>query len=544
MKLKISFISAIAALTALAVGCTDEFTEQQLDELQVSSAYVSISPAGGSNSIVVTSNAAWEFVDDKGVNAVPSWLTVSPMSGSAGSVTVQFTGEASESYRVANLKITVGDKEQYVNVAQGVDAASESTIAEALTGGDGRKLVITGAVTGYYQNAEKYGNIYITDDTGTILLYGIADRDGKFQNNPLSSWGIEMGDKLTVVGPRGSYQGTPQMNNVTVVKLEKSLIKIVGVDDEIIPKEGGERQVRVVCKGGGPTITIPEADKEWISVSDISMIPGVPDPQFPTIAVPDTAVVTIKALPNDKGGRSSTIVFGSASGESSSTVTATLSQGGAIVEISCADFNALEDGEALFKVSGIVTSIVMDKNDPTKPNKYGNFYIKDATGSIYVYGLLPEAGGATAQDVISSKGIKVGDIITVIGPKGSYKGSPQMINAYYVEHTPVETLTIAEFRAKPDNKNTYYLIKGIVEKVTEEGASDNMDVYGNFNLTDETGSVYVYGVSTGYNGETKKFGTLGVGYGDELTILAYKTTYSKYNLVEAVGMYVDHKKAE
>ena len=405
MKFKISFITVVAALVALAVGCTDEFTASQLEELQVSNAYVSISPAGGTNTIDVVSSEAWQFVDDKGINGIPSWLTVSPTSGSAGKTTVSFTGEASEAYRVAKLKIKVGDKEQYINVAQGTDSISEATIAEANSGPDGRKLKITGAVSGYYSNAEKYGNVYITDDTGTILIYGMADKDGKFENNPLSSWGIEMGDVITVVGPRGSYNGSPQMVNVVVEKLVKSLIKVTDTQKESITKEGGEAVVRVVCKGGGPTISIPDADKEWLSVSDIHMIKGVPDPQFPTIAVPDTSVVTFKALANNGGARTSTVSLGSASGENSSVVSVEIKQEGSIVEVSCAEFNAMEDGSALFKVSGIVTSIVMDKNDPTKPNRYGNFYIKDATGTVYVYGLLPEAGGQQGQDVISNKGI-------------------------------------------------------------------------------------------------------------------------------------------
>jgi hypothetical protein len=68
-----------------------------------------------------------------------------------------------------------------------------------------------------------------------------------------------------------------------------------------------------VCKGGGPTVTIPEADQAWLSVSDIRMIPGVPDPQFPTVAVPDTAVVTMKAVANAAGARTSTVAFGSTS---------------------------------------------------------------------------------------------------------------------------------------------------------------------------------------------------------------------------------------
>jgi len=98
-----------------------------------------------------------------------------------------------------------------------------------------------------------------------------------------------------------------------------------------------------------------------------------------------------------------------------------------------AEFNALTDGSDLYQISGKITEIVMDKNDATKYNKYGNFYVEDETGKVYVYGLVPTTG-QSGTDMLTTLGIKVGDIITVVGPKGSYKGSAQMINGYYVSH--------------------------------------------------------------------------------------------------------------
>lgn len=132
--------------------------------------------------------------------------------------------------------------------------------------------------------------------------------------------------------------------------------------------------------------------------------------------------------------------------------------------------------------------------------------------------------------------------MTIYGVKGSYKGSPQMVNGTYESHIDVTPISAADFRNMDDSKTKYYMLTGKVEKVTESGAKDDIVTYGNFNLTDESGSVYVYGVTTGWNGERKKFGTLGVDYGDEITILAYKDTYK--GLVEAVGIYVNHTKAE
>ena len=104
-----------------------------------------------------------------------------------------------------------------------------------------------------------------------------------------------------------------------------------------------------------------------------------------------------------------------------------------VTTVSCADFNAKEDGTALYQVSGKVTGIVMDGD---KYSKYGNFYIEDESGKVYVYGLVPTSTGKSGQDLLTKLGVKEGDNITVVGPKTSYKGAAQMKNAFYVIHTP------------------------------------------------------------------------------------------------------------
>ena len=63
---------------------------------------------------------------------------------------------------------------------------------------------------------------------------------------------------------------------------------------------------------------------------------------------------------------------------------------------------------------------------------YGNF--EDATGSVYVYGLLSEKGGAKKQfqQLVADMGIENGSTITIIGNRGSYKDKIEVLNAYFV----------------------------------------------------------------------------------------------------------------
>ena len=77
----------IAALfLSLAVGCVQEELST-LSEIQVSESYLAIDVNGGSASTTVNATEGWQ-VDP---SSVPAWLTVSPMSGNAGSSQITFS---------------------------------------------------------------------------------------------------------------------------------------------------------------------------------------------------------------------------------------------------------------------------------------------------------------------------------------------------------------------------------------------------------------------------------------------------------------------
>lgn len=81
----------------------------------------------------------------------------------------------------------------------------------------------------------------------------------------------------------------------------------------------------------------------------------------------------------------------------------------------CAEVNAGEDGKT-YRVSGTVTSIAN--------TEYGNLYINDGTGEVYIYGTLYEG----AEKQFSKHGIGVGDLIVVEGPRKTYSGTIELVN--------------------------------------------------------------------------------------------------------------------
>ena len=115
-------------------------------------------------------------------------------------------------------------------------------------------------------------------------------------------------------------------------------------------------------------------------------------------------------------------------------------------------------------------------------------------------------------------GVGEGDYVTIVARRGSYNGSPQANDAYYA---PVK-VTVAQFLAAPiDEDGQLYEITGVMK-----GPVDTE--YGSFDITDETGSVYVYGLtSTPILGQSNDKSFLETGYaeGDELTIVGTRGDY-------------------
>jgi len=97
--------------------------------------------------------------------------------------------------------------------------------------------------------------------------------------------------------------------------------------------------------------------------------------------------------------------------------------------VSVADFlKAAESTSVWYQLTGTVKNL-------KDGDLYGNFDIEDATGSVYVYGLLSEKGGEKKkfQELAAAKGIKNGSKLTIIGNRGSYNGNTQVTNAYFVK---------------------------------------------------------------------------------------------------------------
>ena len=199
----------------------------------------------------------------------------------------------------------------------------------------------------------------------------------------------------------------------------------------------------------------------------------------------------------------------------------------AATQITIAEFISNADTETTYRLRGEVTNI--------KNTTYGNFTLKDETGSIYIYGLLNEAGQSKQ---FASMGIEEGDTLTLEGTYTTFNSSPQIASAQYISHVKPAVVwvpipvSISDFISYNDGKR--YILTGVVTSIANS-------TYGNLYIEDASGSIYVYGL-TDAAGTYQSFNTLGVEVGDTLTLSGIYQFYSNTTPEVTSARYISHVK--
>lgn len=163
-----------------------------------------------------------------------------------------------------------------------------------------------------------------------------------------------------------------------------------------------------------------------------------------------------------------------------------------------ADFLAAAEDETVYQLTGLITSVTN--------TTYGNFYIEDETGEVYIYGLCSPEGESKYW---AASGAAAGDTITVQTVRSSYNGTPQGKNAIFV------SLVKGEPAPEPE-----------IPEVGDNGLATNV-------VCTPVSSAYIDGVAT-VNGVadvfTLKFGT-SKKFGEATITLPAGTTEVTYYAV-------------
>lgn len=494
MKIKNIIPAFIAVVAAMFTGCSENNDPTYLGEIRVSQSYVSLPADGGTSSVSVTATGSWNVKTDLSYS---KWLTINPAQGGAGTTTITFSAHAASASNTATVILECEGKTQEINVQQITEKVDLpiSTCAQVVAGEDGKTFRTKGTCTAIANTT--YGNWYLNDGTEEVYIYGTLDAKGAEKN--FLSLGIEVGDVITVEGPKTTYNGTVELVNVTVLNIEKSLIKadsimIGGKKGDTLPLEGGDFEVMLTNKANGISIDIPTDAQSWLSVLGIQ-------------SSGTSSVVKFRAAANTGGDRSTTLTFTTSDGKKNYSSQATINQKGSIIEGPISDFLAAEVGDTQFRLTGVITELYAS-------DKQGkSFYIADYSGKTLIY---------RAEGFIEA-GAKVGDVVTVVGKRGAYKDSPQMVSGTFEKlQYAVTEVTIADFLTKADAKDVYYMLSGTVAEIAN-------DTYGNLYISDGTNKLYVYGCYPGWGatGDARKGAVAAnnIAVGDKLTVIGPKSTY-------------------
>lgn len=486
MKIR-NIIIALSAVV-FATACAEESIAPSYDSLTVSQNFISLE-AGVDATFTLTATENWSIykpllpTHDEDGELI--WdLQISPESGAAGTHTITIKTDSTLSTRQAELCIVIGDRTEldaaykaltdleaeyeaaldvcltkaeskkvdkefepkvkaaeavvnsllvsserkYVTLKQtaGKQEINYITCKEANELADGPTVYVKGSVTKIENTL--YGNWTLKDDTGDLYIYGTLDANGVEKN--FESLGLAEGDEVFITGPRGSYNGKPQIVNATVLKINKAFIKLENNSVEVA-KDSGSFEIPLTLMDGAKWAVTTKT--EWLTVKsthpkDGKTIVTVDYAAYDKLAKPRTGSLTFTATKeveeeNEEGEKEKVT--------KSAELTFAVTQAGVIPTPVAIKEAVAAKKKTWVAVEGIVTAVCGD-----------GIIITDKAGDVLL-GYKAEAD--------------LGDEVVVYGERDEYNASFQLKNtvvevkstgnefAYPKEPVAVTEAFVAEF---------------------------------------------------------------------------------------------------
>ena len=355
------------------------------------------------------------------------------------------------------------------NIKASVALNISNDVIEPVDGLDKCKMFFTMITEGEYKG------MYTIQDANGKYLYAASSsgnqlKAGTSAENANYYWAVECTDgKYTVVASKSSNRNVMQFNGSdasnmlfacytsasqgAITLYPYSMVKV-----DTTPKIAvtGETTKNVVFAGETVKFNyeLKYLDGEELSweVSDSDMISSISA---------EDGVLNVTVAENDGVARTATITLSCGDAEE---VVLTINQAeyvdtSVIEEISVKDFLEKSVNENVwYKLTGRIKEI--------KNTSYGNFYLEDETGYVYVYGLTAEKVAKNDQS-FGDLDLKLGDIVTLIGTRAQYAaasvadqkeqvGGP----AYYVSHISAPTIDIPQttFNVEADDTSVEFKV--------------------------------------------------------------------------------------
>lgn len=501
MKLRYILPTLAAAMGVLA-GCSDDYEVDNLGSLQLSQSYIAIPQNGGSVKVTVNAGGEWALDYDvtfdtdslspdsgrvnytmttsqlalKNDNEDNTWFTVSPANGGAGTTEITFTAPASDEDHESTIRMKIGDTYQNIVVSQKAAATEKPvvTVKDVLGGTDATTYRVRGTCSAIANT--NYGNWYMTDDEGNQLyVYGTVDASGSYN---WSSFGIELGDVVTIEGPRSTYNSTVELVDASVVSVTKALLQ-AGETKKTIEMGSDPFTLTLTQKGKGLTFT---TNSSWLKFA----------PAGYTVNSDGDYVFTIQPEANNTGAiRTDTLYFTSTSGSNSTRLPIVITQLAQQAEQGVTIYDLAQRLTASTNRRSPVRFYAELTNAKVTYKSGSNYFIEDGTGGLCIYN--------------NALTLKVGDVVNgkVWGSGYTYNGLPEATEFNYElatvkSNNEVEPTTVS-LTELANNYDKYMSRLIRVENATVADAIDvtYTRVNSNGSVTDGTNTIALRQQSTG-----------------------------------------------
>ena len=510
MKLQNLLLTLFAA-GALLAGCKKEEEEPELPSLTVGQTELTFEQGGGSGSITVTSNRPWTISTDA------DWLAFNPSDGTAqkGPVTVSVTALANNSTdRTATFKVKTDFDYKTVSVSQkgskGEDpnvtpsgsgtASSPYNVAAALqkaqslqafnandelTSSNSAEVYTTGKVVSI-DIYPSYGNatyLISADGTSTVQLKVYY---GKYlEGNPFTSKDqLKVGDEVVVFGTLVNFKGNEpeyttgskliSINGEThAPEIDYTKFQMTTVSSFIEKAASGEF---FRLKGKVSRFNSQYCSFDLTDDSGTIYVYSVTNKDEWVSKISNGGIVELAGMYEyyEKNSQHEVVNAHIISFEEGQAEDYNAAEPKTVAE-----FISTAKKNTYFKLTGTVSKFSA---------QYCSFDLTDASGTIYVYSVANKA------DWVSK--ISNGGTITLAGKYDYYSAKEQheVVEAQILsfeaaaqeDYSNAPAKTVAEFITAADKEN-YYKLTGTVSKFNSQ--------YCSFDITDESGSIYVYSVA-------------------------------------------------
>lgn len=450
------FESTTAEVVAYALPPRADMTKADPKEFSFSKAlYYRDSDDGSKLEVVVSTDfagdfekATWTVVKDATFASgatTNQWVTetvdLSAYSGESSlCIAIRYTGKGN-TYRIDN--VSYGDENSGGEDPEPGETVSIKSIRDLYKGSNvtiSDSWTIKGTVISNVDlnNGSSKKNIVLQDETAGIMVR-VKNDEESFKLGDVIEVNIE-GQSLE------QYNGLLQLNNVPNANITKvssgSVPEAKAISAAELCTGAYESQyvavenVQVVAEDLGKTFVVNDSNTSITFESEtgetFDLFTSKWAESLKTVTVPEGSG-TIKGV---AGVNNSVFQLSLTSTSDYAGLTGERFGGGdepdpeepVIVKATVAEVLAAEPNDNVwYQMTGTITNIAN--------TTYGNFDITDETGTIYVYGLTATGPLASNDKSFSTLGLKEGDILTFIGTRDEYNGTPQVGGpAYYVSH--------------------------------------------------------------------------------------------------------------